>query len=359
MKKFGVAISYVCALWVLAHCACAVGLKSDERVIFYPTSAYLTANGKIEIPIAAWVYESESRPGAKEALALWLDVDLASLSAEEKVNFETRTQLFRFDSERRKQLKINFGAADHYRLPPTNSHGLTYKNIRMDAGKIGGINSNIRWLPYTAVLSESDQRVFTGEVMLVPAKGLSVVSDIDDTIKDSHVLDRQELLLNTFVRPFKVAQGMREFYQALVGAHKGIAFHYVSGSPHQLYPVLDNFLREQDFPKGSMHLRQVKITEELFRKGSSSERHKHAAIRALLQQYPQRQFVLIGDSGEADPEIYADVARDYPEQVRAIYIRDVTGETGSAPRYQKTFRQLPASLWQVFTRPAHSLTLLP
>ena len=240
MKKFCVAISHMCALWLLAQCVFASGLKSDERVIFYPTSAQLTASGKVEVHISAWVYESESRSGAKEALALWLDVDLATITAEEKVNFETRTQLFRFDSERRKQLKINFGAAGNYRLPPTNAHGLTYKTIRIDAGKIGGINNDIRWLPYTAVLSENDQRVFSGEVMLVPSPGLSVVSDIDDTIKDSHVLDTHELLLNTFVRPFKVAAGMRELYQSLAGMHKGMSFHYVSGSPHQLYPVLDS-----------------------------------------------------------------------------------------------------------------------
>lgn len=352
MKKIFVSVVNVCILMVLAQCTFASGLKSDERVIFYPTSAHLTANGKIEAHISAWVHESESRPGAKEALALWLDVDLASLTEAEKINFETRTQLFRFDSERRKQIKIKFGAADTYKLPPTNAHGFTYKTIRISAEKIGEINNAIRWLPFTAILPENDKRVFSGEVMLVPAQGLSVVSDIDDTIKDSQVLDTHELLLNTFVRPSKAAPGMREFYQALAGAHQGIAFHYVSGSPHQLYPVLDNFLREQGFPKGSMHLRQVKITEELFRKGSSSERHKHAAIRALLKQYPQRQFLLIGDSGEADPEIYADIARDYPEQVRAIYVRDVTGETASAPRYQKTFHQLPASLWQIFVQTA-------
>ncbi len=117
-------------------------------------------------------------------------------------------------------------------------------------------------------------------------------------------------------------------------------------------------MREQGFPKGSMHLRSIKISEELFRKGSSSVRHKHAAIRALLQQLPQRQFLLIGDSGEADPEIYADIARDYPEQVRAIYIRDVTGEAASAPRYQKAFRRLPASLWRIFSLPAE-LSFLP
>ncbi len=356
MKKICLAIVNVCALLMLVQGAYASQLKSDERIVFYPTAAPLLDNGKIAASISAWVYEAELRPGAKEIFALWLGVDLATLTPEEKLNFETRTQLFRFDSERRKQIKINLGTADNYKLPLTNTHGLTYKTIHTKGAGLGLSNSDIHWLPYTAVLPANDQRVFTGEIMVVPAQGMSVISDIDDTIKNSHVLDKQELLLNTFVRPFKAAAGMRDFYQTLAATQKGTAFHYVSGSPHQLYPVLDSFLREQGFPKGSMHFRQIKISEELFRKGSSSERHKHAAIRALLQQFPQRQFVLIGDSGEADPEIYAAIARAYPQQVRAIYIRDVTGEAATAARYQKTFRLLPATLWQVFVQPA-SLSL--
>jgi len=68
----------------------------------------------------------------------------------------------------------------------------------------------------------------------------------------------------------------------------------------------------------------------------------------LIECCRQRRFILIGDSGEADPEIYASIARRYPQQVIRIFIRDVTGEGEKARRYQKTFKGLPKSLWTVF-----------
>ena len=61
--------------------------------------------------------------------------------------------------------------------------------------------------------------------------------------------------------------------------------------------------------------------------------------------------LLVGDSGEADPEIYAELARTHPAQIVGIRIRDVSDEDASAPRYRATFEGLPAALWQVYTDP--------
>jgi phosphatidate phosphatase APP1 len=142
---------------------------------------------------------------------------------------------------------------------------------------------------------------------------------------------------------------MAQFYQILAARNPDASFHYVSSSPHQLYPALDGFLQENAFPPGSLHLRHIKLTEEVLRKGSSSARHKHQAIRGLLQQFPGRKFVLVGDSGEADPEIYASIAEDYPGQVKAIFIRDVTGEAATLSRYQKAFGKIGSISWYIFT----------
>src|SRR5690606_18070557 len=51
--------------------------------------------------------------------------------------------------------------------------------------------------------------------------------------------------------------------------------------------------------------------------------HKQAAIRRILAEYPALPFILVGDSGQEDPEIYASVVRDHPRRISAIYIRDV------------------------------------
>lgn len=87
-----------------------------------------------------------------------------------------------------------------------------------------------------------DGRVFKGSVQLVSPTGISVVSDIDDTIKETHVLNRHELAANTFLREFRGVPGMADLFRRwAAGDH--IVFHYVSGSPWQLYPALSDFLR--------------------------------------------------------------------------------------------------------------------
>ncbi len=144
---------------------------------------------------------------------------------------------------------------------------------------------------------------------------------------------------------------MAAWYQVQAAAVDSTRFHYLSSSPHQLYPALDAFLQASEFPIGSVHLRHIKLREELFGNGDSSRRHKLSTLHQLLQQFPQRQFVLVGDSGEADPEIYAEIAQQFPSQVVGIFIRDVSGESAASERYQQTFADTDVP-WQIFSDPA-------
>jgi len=84
---------------------------------------------------------------------------------------------------------------------------------------------------------------------------------------------------------------------------------------------------------------------------TSPERYKPRIIEPLLSQFPQRQFVLVGDSGEKDPEIYGAIARRHPRQVHRIFIREVTSEGPAALRYRRAFAGLPGQLWRVFKEP--------
>lgn len=331
--------------------AWASEIKSDESVQLYPAVAHLNENNEWEAIMTAWVYEQEVRPGVKDIFARWLGIDTKQLTEEEKHLYEMRTQLFRFDSERNKKISVQIAGEKKIKFPLTNAQGISQKKLIYKLNDAEPALSQVKWLASRVVLPVNDSREFMGRLMLVPREGLGVISDIDDTIKVSHVLDKKELLLNTFVRPFAVAEGMAGFYQALAANNMAVSFHYVSSSPHQLYPTLDTFLKEHKFPEGSLHLRHVRITEEVFLKGSSSARHKHKTIRSLLMQFPSRQFVLIGDSGEADPEIYAKIALDYPQQVRAIFIRNVTNEDINSTRYQKIIDHKNLLIWHVFDAP--------
>ena len=83
---------------------------------------------------------------------------------------------------------------------------------------------------------------------------------------------------------------------------------------------------------------------------------KRSAIEPLLQARPRRRFIFVGDSGEQDPEIYGELAREYPKQVVAIFIRDAGGEKAAIPRFERAFKGLPKDRWRVFRDPAEILT---
>jgi phosphatidate phosphatase APP1 len=71
-------------------------------------------------------------------------------------------------------------------------------------------------------------------------------------------------------------------------------------------------------------------------------------IEQIMADFGQRRFILIGDSGEHDPEIYGDLARKHGERVAHIYIRNVTGESRDGERMTNAFRDLPEDRWTLF-----------
>jgi phosphatidate phosphatase APP1 len=196
-----------------------------------------------------------------------------------------------------------------------------------------------------------DGRVFKGSAELMDDDGISVISDIDDTIKITEVLRRHECLRHTFLEPFKPVPGMAEAYQVWAGK-PGVLFHYVSASPWQLYFPLTEFVRSNGFPEGVFELKTFRLKDRTFMSlFESPEIYKLQTIEPMFKQYPRRHFVLVGDSGERDPEAYATLARRYPAQVSHIFIRNITGEGPDAPRFQKDFAGLPDTQWTVFKDP--------
>ncbi len=341
-------------LALLATPLIASPLKRDEVILFVPSVARDAGEGRIHVPIEAWVHEHEPRRGAMRLFARWLDLDLDTLTSDERERFVARTQLFRVDSERGKSVRVRFADGSGQDLSRTRDGGRSRAEAEV-ATQLAGADGRI---DFEAVLPPGDPRRIVGHAWHVPATGLSVVSDIDDTIKHSQVRDRRELLLNTFLRPFGAAPGMVARYRELAAA-RDTRFHYVSSSPLQLLPALDAFLADSGFPAGSLHLRETTSLLRVLSGGADSQRHKRDAISRLLADFPQRRFILVGDSGEHDPEIYAELARHHPDQIVAIGIRNVSAEPRDAPRYASTFTGLDASRWDVFDDPAAWQPVLP
>ena len=194
----------------------------------------------------------------------------------------------------------------------------------------------VGYVEVTDVKVRGAQAVRTAAEVLVPGARaeLCVVSDIDDTVLQTHVTQRLKMIWVTlsgsaFTRmPF---EGTSELYQALAAGASGHADNpvfYVSKSPWNLYDFLVDFLDYHGLPRGPLLLRDIGLRE------APPLDHKTEAVRQLVETYAELPFVLIGDSGERDADIYLTTAERYPGRVRAIYIRDLGGKTqgGATPR---------------------------
>ena len=314
---------------ILGCIATASPIRDDERVLFYPTYAtYDQAAATWTLCVHAIAFEPEESSLRRRAM-IKLIGHFAKLKPEEESSelFRERIRPFLYDNERGKDPVVEV-RQQRVRLPETEANGHTETSIRLELKESASPKT------FTIRTKARDGRVFSGKVHAIRPKGLSVISDIDDTIKISQVADRKELVRNTFVRPFKAVPGTATIYREL--AKQGAAFHYVSGSPWQLYEPLEQFLAKADFPAGTFHLRNFRLKDRtataLFQ---PAEKHKLAAIRRLLRDFPERRFLLIGDSGEQDPEIYCQIAREHPKQIVGIFIRTVTDPSTEAARYAK------------------------
>lgn len=187
----------------------------------------------------------------------------------------------------------------------------------------------------------------TGRAYLLEHTGLSVISDIDDTLKHSYVACKRTLLTNTFLRPYETIPGMAPLFRQWWA--EGAAFHYVSSSPWQLYDHLTEHLADEGFPPGSFHLKAFRLRDHLLRRVLMLRRSgKLGVIRGLLKMFPRRRFLLVGDSGEHDPEIYGALARRYPLQVAGIFIRQLDGQKNVRRRYGRAFRRVDLRLVRIF-----------
>ena len=174
---------------------------------------------------------------------------------------------------------------------------------------------------------------FQTEVVVPPPNArFGVISDVDDTVLQTGATDLLSAAKKTFLGNARTRlpfEGVAGFYKAL---HQGTdgntnPLFYVSSSPWNLYDVLVEFFELNDIPLGPLMLRDWGLTpDELL--PTSHGAHKLGAIQKILSTYPQLPFILIGDSGQEDPEIYHEIVHTHPDRILGIYIRDVSEEAG-------------------------------
>lgn len=171
-----------------------------------------------------------------------------------------------------------------------------------------------------------------GEVLVPPPTArFAVVSDIDDTVLQTYATDLLKMLRLTFLRNARTRlpfDGVAELYRALeagAGGREHNPIFYVSSSPWNLYDFLVEFMAYNGLPPGPLRLTDYGFDREKLGKLRHAE-HKLAEIELIARAYPHLPLVLIGDSGQHDPEIYLAAARAHPGRVAAIYIRHVSHE---------------------------------
>jgi phosphatidate phosphatase APP1 len=208
------------------------------------------------------------------------------------------------------------GARLRARFRKTVKEGVTdregYFRLEMPARSLkGGV-----WYPVELELQNPIVQATARVLVPSPRARFGLISDIDDTIVSTNVTRKVRMIVSlalSSARTRKPFPGVAAFYRAL---HADVnPVFYVSKSPWNLYAPLIEYLDLQGFPRGPLLLRDFGLRP--------SRTHKTDAIEEILKTYPKLRFVLSGDSGEHDPEIYSALVRRYPERIRAIYIRSV------------------------------------
>lgn len=170
-----------------------------------------------------------------------------------------------------------------------------------------------------------------GHVYVPPENAQRVIiSDIDDTVMYTGVVNKVMMMWRLFVqgpRSRVAFPGVASLYRALYHGPSQNQFNpmlYVSRAPWGIYEVLEEFFRLHRIPVGPvLFLREwgISLQRPFPRR---AEDHKLVLIRDMLSLYSDLPFVLIGDSGQHDPEVYTQVVREHPGRVIAVYIRNVS-----------------------------------
>ncbi len=296
-------------------------------LIAYPGFGYPLSGGSWCVNVAGVVWQEPVVFSMRQRMIIRMLGNVMKASPDQLKcdNFQNRITPFFAEAEQRQSITVEVSGRSHRLRKKTKSNGHFRELLKLSRAEVE--QSSVvdefgnRILPIQVTTDHPKSIPATGQIHLLEPQGLSVISDIDDTIKDSFVTDRRELLNNTFLRDFRSIDGMADVYREL--SVRGANFHYVSSSPWQLFESLQELNDADQFPSGTMHLRNFRLRDQLLKKLIIRRHGKTIAIRFLMKHLPNREFVLIGDSGEKDPEIYRKICRQFPNRVKALFIREI------------------------------------
>ncbi len=321
----------LCGLFITP--AQPAGIKG-EKTVFIPTYGIIGENS-IRAEIHLWIFQPEENSALRNVITAAVKNLLPDEDEPRNPEiFKRRIRQFMVDNKRNITPRVIIDWKT-YILNATKADGHSVTALTLP---LKPEHRSRKTLPVLVKADAGDTRTFGGALTLEKPDGLSVISDIDDTIKISDVLDKKALIRNTFVLPYRAVDKMAEFYTLL--ENNNATFHYVSGSPWQMYEELSAFMDKAGFPRGSFHLKKFRIKDRSSVDFITADQkdYKLSVLSKIIEDLPGKRFILIGDSGETDAETYLAIYRKYPDSVRAVFIRDA-GNLGTEHHRFNTIKE--------------------
>jgi phosphatidate phosphatase APP1 len=284
--------------------------------------------------------------------------------------WDTTTTLFRYDPVRGKDIYIQFtyGSTDRQLIGCTNKYGVTEADIQVPISAIKDHESGKFVAEFRVVYPEGVVQQASGLIMIPSGSPpFGVFSDIDDTIKITRVLSIKQMLYNAFEEQYRPVPTMRYLYQHINNLFRdqrqAPLFYYVSGTPWQLIDVLSQFI-DQYYPMGELMLQKFRLSIGSLIRLSNIRKYKTGRFDLIHKRFPELRWYLIGDSGQLDPEIYAEIYKRYPDRIICIWIVKTQGtdvekerKQNADSRFQKAFKEVPLEKWNAFDEPATIMQL--
>ena len=346
----------VLAISTLAGCAS----RALREVAFFPSTVAVKSDGSADLIVQGRAFRrAPSVPqGSPE-----LEVDAAAIPPAQRAMaeiYDERVRLLR-SSGSNETLAIHVG----WEIVPVTPGEAGYfrKSIALSQQQLQSLAAD------GFVGFHDAASLASGKAAVVPSGALMVLTDMDDTIKISEMTCFLCKVKRAFYLPHEAVPGMKEQYQKWkADMGPAIHFHVVSAGPWQWQLPLQKFTDQQqapDQPKFPLFTWDMRVTELSTLAGYIKEAghggplpFKVNTIRELMARFPASQFVLIGDSGEKDPEVFATLLRpdgtaNYAARIKHVFIRNVTDDLPTNVRYQpigdklwlfKTPSELPGSL---------------
>ncbi|KAI9230439.1 MAG: hypothetical protein DHS80DRAFT_21419 [Piptocephalis tieghemiana] len=211
----------------------------------------------------------------------------------------------------------------------------------------------------------SSNRPFYGRCHLYGPTGWSILTDIDDTIKDTRVPKYNKMFRKAFMEKYEAIPGMVELFQYLsvklaTQAAPDVGFHYISGTPFSLMPSLDRWLKRSNFPSGPLQLAKFRIKDpSTLYNLPQYVQFKVTEMTRVRRYFPHRKFILFGDSGQGDERAYAQLMKgEGGDSFQCMFIRLVSGvdeateyELNRLERWITSLSDIPQTRWRLFRDP--------